>query len=545
MEKESFLEERRWCSNERALVCLAWLLFLIQGLFYTSLFPAWEGFDEPAHLAYIAFLHDRHSLPIYGRTQVSNEIQSSIETMPVPESLRSEWELRYSDPRNATPSEGTSKTFLKIPLYEAQHPPLYYLLMLPVYEIASSWNILDRLFAVRFGSVLLVSLFVFAAFGFVRRLVASHKLRVLILFSIIAFPGLYIDIARVGNDSLGLLLYTVLCCQTVLLQESLTWKNCILTGCVLGLGLLTKLYFLPAIIPLTIIAAAQIWRSPEQRMRLLLRFSFIPAVSLILASPWFIWCYHTYGVVFVTHETIALTYVSLGAKLHQAIHMPWAHELDVLFKSFVWVGGWSILDLPKEVYDFFKLLFLVAVLGGVIHTTRNAKSTFHSTGIPLLFVAGFLAATLQFSVLSFMTRHVFGGAGGWYLYCLIVPITVLVVYGLSGVTKKPVPSYGWPFALILGLGLINLYGVFFRLIPVYCGFPASSLSRTQQFNLLISHPSQSFVTLCSRLALNKPPILSATFFRIASLFFLIAVIVVIVVPLSQNFLGKTEVRERT
>ncbi|PYS25341.1 MAG: hypothetical protein DMG11_23080 [Acidobacteria bacterium] len=39
-----------------------WVIFLCKGIFYSLLFPIWEGFDEYAHFAFIQYLAIHHHL---------------------------------------------------------------------------------------------------------------------------------------------------------------------------------------------------------------------------------------------------------------------------------------------------------------------------------------------------------------------------------------------------------------------------------------------------------------------------------------------------
>lgn len=129
----------------RLLILLTWLCFIARGLFYGALFPLWEGYDEPYLFAFLEHVIAYLKLPV--RTDpVSREVQASLHLLPL------SWEQRL---HAITPPLYTEDTYWQLPgtnrdalegqlraiptawsaelgtgplLYEAQHPPIYYLL---------------------------------------------------------------------------------------------------------------------------------------------------------------------------------------------------------------------------------------------------------------------------------------------------------------------------------------------------------------------------------------------------------------------------------
>ena len=61
-----------------------WLILLFaitNAVLYSCLLPLWEGFDEPAHYGYVAYLDIHHRFPIVNRTAVSNEMRVRVECL--------------------------------------------------------------------------------------------------------------------------------------------------------------------------------------------------------------------------------------------------------------------------------------------------------------------------------------------------------------------------------------------------------------------------------------------------------------------------------
>jgi len=68
-------------------VLLIWLCFVCRGIFYCSLLPLWDGFDEWAHFAVIERMSTAGSLLIDRNSPVSREIDASLNLAPLPRGM--------------------------------------------------------------------------------------------------------------------------------------------------------------------------------------------------------------------------------------------------------------------------------------------------------------------------------------------------------------------------------------------------------------------------------------------------------------------------
>src|SRR5689334_5269974 len=139
-----FLRSKRRAA--RAALLVIWVSFICKGLFYSVLFPIWEGYDEFAHFAFIEYSATHQQLPVR-ETRVSREVDRSLELVPLP------WLLRRFPPPHVTHDaywnlsieERLSRqhALRAIPvswqnesgetyLYEGQQGPLYYWIMSPL-----------------------------------------------------------------------------------------------------------------------------------------------------------------------------------------------------------------------------------------------------------------------------------------------------------------------------------------------------------------------------------------------------------------------------
>ena len=130
---------------------ILWALFLIRGAFYCKMLPLWEGWDEYAHFAWLEHWNQHHTLPRYD-TPVAPEIGLSLSQTPLTEELKwmgpghftyeQWWKLPPGLPLPLAPSP-------PLVFYEAQQPPLYYLLAAIPESLAHQWPLRSRVLLVR------------------------------------------------------------------------------------------------------------------------------------------------------------------------------------------------------------------------------------------------------------------------------------------------------------------------------------------------------------------------------------------------------------
>ena len=109
------------------------------GLAHVAFLPPWEGFDEFAHWSYIQQIADTGAIPVHGRDRVSGDVDAYPGPMPYDgpgagEGARTPTyrmyrtagspPLRLTAERHYRPGRALN--------WEAQHPPLFYLLLSPV-----------------------------------------------------------------------------------------------------------------------------------------------------------------------------------------------------------------------------------------------------------------------------------------------------------------------------------------------------------------------------------------------------------------------------
>src|SRR5690348_12444860 len=132
------------------------LTFLVLGMIWSTVLPIWEGFDEPAHYAFIQYFSENGKLPVYGESTFSKEIFFTYNVLPLNYNLKQDTKIsnqtqlegyeQYWTSFNETKYMKNYETLLNLPhslrvqpeigsnIYEAQQPPLYYSMMTLVYN---------------------------------------------------------------------------------------------------------------------------------------------------------------------------------------------------------------------------------------------------------------------------------------------------------------------------------------------------------------------------------------------------------------------------
>lgn len=271
---------RRPAPRERALAVarariLLALLFvaLVKQLVLVVATPPFQGHDEVAHFGYIWTIDQYGRLPT-----LDDNLPAALEDYV---NFTLDWPA----------------------LYTANHPPLYYLLVRPVYALAGEdW--LVKLYALRLLSILPFLLTVWFAYTLTRRLFPRDEFLALTVPAAVAFqPQIGYEGAIVNNDMLSICfgaLLLSLCAAA--LREGLTARRAAALGVALGLGLLTKTtltVFLPLVAAVAVwcrwprpwgrVRAADYWRGTLGRALALV----VPLT--LLAAPWYLFLKATYG----------------------------------------------------------------------------------------------------------------------------------------------------------------------------------------------------------------------------------------------------------
>ena len=386
--------------------------YLLVGGLYAVQVPAWQAPDEPAHYNYVRQLAD-------GRFPVM---------------ALGDYDQAYLDEiRGARFAPHYSLEAIE---YEDWQPPLYYLLLTPIYLLSDG-----TLLALRLVSLLLGAGVIFLAYQTARLLFPQAEWVAWSTAVFVAFiPQHVAMLASVNNDSLSELLIALLLYLTLRwvtrdgirkLGDDRRWL--IGLGLVLGLGFLTKatVYLMAPV--LGVVLLWQYWRTWQ---RLFQAGVLLFAPAFMLGAIWWVRNIVVYGGLDV-----------LGKAAHDAVVIGQPRTVDWIglygldgtmqrffqttFNSFWGQFGWMAVPMnqPRAIYLLLLALVVVAVLGLLLYrfTTIQVPVQFRSRlPVLILWLVFLLTAAIHVGYNVTFVQH-----QGRYLFPALIPIALQLAEWLS------------------------------------------------------------------------------------------------------------------
>ncbi len=394
------------------------------GLAHVALLPPFEGFDETAHYSSIVQIADTGRLPRLGEAWIAQEVKDYAESGPMPYSVlpTTHASRTYADALQAhglkpSPPYAPSDQ----PNWQAQHPPLYYLLLAPVATATRDMPLQSRLFWLRQATFLIAFAALCLAASINGRWFKGGD------WATAAWPLLlanwFPELARLGNDSLAALWLTLAWGALLAARRSDSGRGPrLMLGLAFGLGILTKAYVVPiALVCLGYLAIETAWRRKPLGPLLC---ALVP--TMLLGGGWHLWmAWHGTGL---TQDSMTLAQQGgLMAGLAQYWSLSgWLRSLASIVKSFFWSGSWSFAR-PPSVFYLPYLALLLAVCSGWIFRARQGDA---NAFLPLLFLLPLFAGLMMHSLLWLALGQV-SVTGGWYLHVLMAPLALLATASLS------------------------------------------------------------------------------------------------------------------
>ena len=435
----------------RLSVALLLLASLLVGLGHIALLPPFEGFDETAHYSYIQQVAETGTWPRRGG-RMSKDVDDYLKIAPTTEMMHGAWTyFAFFSSGTATVEAGRQaiRTAPAAPRtftpgqqgnWQAQHPPLYYAVMAPAYWLTKGWSLGAQLFTLRSvsyliaWSALVLTIVVLSS----RRTAAPAWLPLAVAAWPFLFPMWFPEMGRLGNDNL----VTVFAACVFLLSWPVTTSARIghhaLLGLALGLGLLTKVTFLPVVPAILLVLAVQIWlarREPGEFSRRLAGLCIAVAVLVAVGGWW-------YALKLI--ETGAITGSTEAARMQEtggliAGLMKNLTLVDLIsiprgmFLSFFWGGTWSFIIPPRVAYLPFLLFVVIAAFGVVRAMRRDAMQA--TDWFPVVTLALFFAALTYYSLVTITTGA--GTSPAWYLHAMAPLMALLVGRGVVDAMRGP------------------------------------------------------------------------------------------------------------
>ena len=479
-----------------------WICFLFRGWFYASMFPLWEGYDEFAHFGVIRAMTTKGILLVPRNQPGPRDVEESLKLAPVPWPVR-DWDVFRSSlteeaywslpPEERRQREARLRDMPRswqredsaggVSAYEALQPPLYYWLMAPALYALSGSGLLAQVMLLRWIGVAIASLAVPLSFAIAFTVTERESVALGCASVVAVMPGFAINAARVSNEPLAILLFTLLIWLGLrILNRAPDGGSATALGAVLGLGLLTKAYFLtavPAVGLLLIYKYGRAW----------LAALTTTVTTVAIAGWWYVRNVVTTGTLSGLAEPVMLGDRSVTALLPAVFQIPWVRAVDVILVSHLYFCGWSSLKVRSWMYHVFFAVALLAALGLIAQLRRPMV-------LWLVAVYGFFWLGQFYNVLlQYLTKGL-AGSMGWYMYSVVACEVVLcaVAFGrrVSAVAAGTIL-----------FGLLDLYGMHWLAIPYYAGIighrangvlPAVQIGEFRTFGL---------EAMIGRLAANK------------------------------------------
>ena len=436
----------------RWLFPLIVIIYLILGTLYAVFTPAWQAPDEPAHYNYVQYLAEQHRFPVLKPGDYPAAYLEEIKTAHFPP------ELSIAPIR-----------------YEFHQPPLYYILVVPVYSLFDSFNIGNALLPLRLLSVAMGALLLLVVQWTIQALAPNRPYLALGTTAFVAFLPMHLAMtASVNNDTLSELLMAIVLLLTIrYLKRSASVPSgkgdsrlLLLLGITTGLCLVTKssLYI---VLPLVLIAIAirHLWLDrPAPPFTATVKSAvlyLLPAIGLAL--PWWLRNIAVYG---------GLDFLGLGR--HEQVVAGQLRTADLIaqhgpgeliraffltsFRSFWGQFGWMGVLLDERIYQALAILSALALIGFLIWLIRAWQ---HRAQVPAWQWAagGLLALAGLFTLVSYLWYNIsFVQHQGRYLFRALVPIGLIVALGWRESLRR---DRAWLMAtsLLIGALILRLWDV--------------------------------------------------------------------------------------
>lgn len=435
---------------------------LFFGIAHIAMLPPWEGFDETAHYSYLQQMADTNVMPRHGKAFIAKDVEDYRLFAPVAYSSVPPMEhnggLTYKSffesedsvvkkgfaqvhERPATPRQFVEGAGFN---WQSQHPPLYYLLLTPIYSLTKQMSWGSQIFILRLVS----GLFAWIALAIVcfyyllskkpdsgdKEESYSSWIALGLAIWPLFFPSWFPEMFRMGNDSLCALIMALIWVLSMrACRNGLSLPASFATGSLLGLGCLTKSFFVPVTAGLVLFWAIRIVFTERKKRGMLLvtRLLLLIATTALISGWWYLMNRQQHGVTLGSDEMIHLK--NAGGLLSNLVQnfslQMWVRGHAAFVTTFAWSGTWSLARPPY--------IFLVPMTGMVLFFSAAYMIALRRFRIT---TAAWLPAWLCLPVLAGFSYHVLlrialtgegRGTSGYYLHFLAAPLAVALGIGLA------------------------------------------------------------------------------------------------------------------
>ncbi|MBV9868408.1 MAG: glycosyltransferase family 39 protein [Abitibacteriaceae bacterium] len=444
--------------RDRVLLGLV-LIAALLGLIYNGVILLGKGADEPRHMAYVQLLLNEHQFPF-------------LEPDP-------------SNPSRMREHAGA----------HTLHPPLYYLILLPVYALTrglgenTAWH-LTRLVSLLLCLATLPLIYQMAQVVGQR----STTFARLGVAQVALLPIFGMTAGTINNDSATFFAVTLfLWLLAVKYPRDHSLKSALILGICFGLGALCKATSLicdgAALVVYLLVQDG--WRKAITSPRPWLRFAIVVLCVVVIAGPWYgrnLLMYHKMTPIEAGYSTTDLKWLpstSMGllvVLLHPNFPPLFASANWSIFYTMWSQKDWIPEGLRTPVYVALAAYCVLAIVGLILLKVRRQQAQQDAVEIadagyntqqviPTSLWSSFAAFAFNWLACLAMALFVHWGwaEGGRYLLPSLCGLSLLLAWGwsgLMGLNRLPSVLAVWCVGLI-GLNCVTIYWLLHYLNPTF------------------------------------------------------------------------------
>lgn len=504
----------RSASVPQRFLWLLLVIFLFKGILIALVFPPYSGHDEVAHYAYLRVLAEEGRVPLIpdpvefdreyradsdydGWDMIPDEFYkyaSNASTSDHPTNfITQDWWGGYQEPVRAVTYDG-----MYLPsgwIYTGNHPPLFYLLLTPVYWLVRDLHIDQQIYLFRMVTIPFGMLTVVFSYLTVRTIFPRDRFLAMTVPAFVAFqPQISYEASMLNNDILAIMFTSaVVWMLAVGLRRKFPWWTVFLIGMFFGLAFLAK--STSAMVAI-LIAIAMIfglhWKEPKKWLP---KGIVAAGIAGVLAMPWVLYMMSTYGDPTALNRVSDLQWWNYGGGEGRSIPSMlsdkgffWNRWRET-WGAFGW--RWIQLDYPNKPELLRNILYpvLFGTLGLAVYALRFLRTQrwmireeeagrdpgelrLHTDEtlsiahwqVTAVLTMGVAVVIGYYSILQFGTT--FSLTQARYYFPMIVPGAILLMLGLrSWFPRTWLPYVG--AAIFLGLVIMNLVIYTAHVVPYW------------------------------------------------------------------------------
>lgn len=447
---------------------LFFILFIIfvKSVIWALVIPPLQTPDESVHFEYVQYIGEENKVPIMRETgQYSTEMllfYQAVGLNSIAYSPENKYKIdmdKYNQLSNGVSKKERTSNGSSV---AAGYPPGYYFFASLFYKFFYFSSIFVKYYAVKLFSIILGLIAVALVYLIGRKLAPKSNSLAIALSLIIGFHPMFSMVSiAVNNDILMNTMSIAIMLSVIYIIENPSFKRLLITGTLIGFGLIIKptMVFVCGLALLVILI---FFIKQKYQIAFTLKSVMLVVVPiLILYLPWAIFSLNHYntltggiGMQPPGDPNVDLKWYFNNAFLTEAAIK---RSFDLWIVSFWANFGW--LDTRFATNTIYFVLALLCSLGaigalyGILMKKENYKVVSICLSIVVLNVLFLYAVEIQY----FLKFHNFM-LQGRYLFTSIVPISVILIYGIKYLVHSSYEKYSF-YTMCLLMIIFNIFSV--------------------------------------------------------------------------------------